>query len=151
MTRERGMGERGLRQGAAARGASAALLLALVLGGCSSLPFSKPAEAPATDPNALPAQYRAEVAAFLRTYLNNPTKVRDAYISPPTLKPYGGATRFVSCVRYDPRDTRNQYMGNEDRIAIFWGGRLNQFLPGNAEFCAGANYERFPEAEVLVP
>jgi hypothetical protein len=131
------------------RGRAAAMLLAFVLAGCSG--FGKRAEPPAPDPNLLPAKYRSEVAEFLRTYLNNPTKVRDAFISAPVLKPLGGAAHYVSCVRYNARDSNNRYMGNEDRVAIFWGGRLNQFLPANPELCAGAAYERFPEAEVLVP
>jgi len=125
------------------------MLLALMLGGCSG--FGSRPEPPATDPNLFPAHYKSQVADFLRTYLNNPTKVRDAVISPPALKPFGGATHYISCVRYNARDSNNRYMGNEDRTAIFWGGRLNQFLPGNPELCAGAAYERFPEAEVLVP
>jgi hypothetical protein len=103
------------------------------------------------DPNLFPAEYKSEVADFLRTHLGNPTKVRDAYISPPALKPVAGATRYVSCVRYNPRDSRNRYLGNEEHMAIFWAGRLNQFLAADSALCANIAYQRFPEAEVLVP
>jgi hypothetical protein len=137
------------------RGIAAVALLALALGGCSGFSgfpgFGKTAEPPPTDPNLYPAKYRSEIATFLRTYLNNPTKVRDAYISQPTLKPYGGTNHYISCVRYNPRDNNNRYTGNETKVAEFLGGRLNQFLLGNDELCANAVYQRFPEAEVLVP
>jgi hypothetical protein len=123
-------------------------LFALALGGCTGWGRADP---PPVDPNLFPTNYKAQVADFLRTYLNNPTKVRDAYISEPTLKPVGQTTHYVSCVRYNARDSRGQYMGSTERTAIFFGGRLNQFLPGNPELCSTANYQRFPEAEVLVP
>jgi hypothetical protein len=130
------------------RGLPAAVMLALALGGCSGLGSATP---PPPDPNLFPAKYRSEIADFMRLYLNNPTKVRDAYISEPVLKPIGGATRYVSCVRYNARDAKNRYQGNEENIAIFWAGRLNQFLAADRERCANPVYQRFPEAEVLVP
>jgi hypothetical protein len=129
------------------RGAALALL-ALALGGCSGLGGAEP---PPPDPNIFPSRYKADVAAFLRTYLNNPRGVRDAYISEPVLKPIAGASRYVSCVRYNARDTKNQYQGNEENMAIFWAGGLNQFLSPQPGICVGAVYQRFPEAEVLVP
>jgi hypothetical protein len=125
-----------------------AALIALALGGCSGFGASTP---PPQDPNLFPAEFRAEIAQFMRTYLENPTKVRDAFVSTPALKPIGGASRYVACVRYNPRDSRNRYQGNEERIAIFWAGRLNQFLAADREQCSNAVYQRFPEAEVLVP
>jgi hypothetical protein len=36
-------------------------------------------------------------------------------------------------------------------MALFLGGRLNQFLPVERDVCAGVVYQRFPEAEVIVP
>ena len=131
------------------RGSSAAISLVLALGACSGAGSSAPP--PQTSPNIFPAKYRTEIADFLRTYLNNPTKVRDAYVSEPALKPVGGATHYVSCIRYNPRDPQNRYTGNEDNVVVFWGGRLNQLLPGNPALCANAAYQRFPEAEILVP
>jgi hypothetical protein len=121
------------------------IALVIALAACSSKP-----EAP-IDPNLFPTGYKNQVAGFLRTYLNNPTKVRDAAISEPALKMVGGAPRYVSCVRYNARDVRNQYQGIEEKAALFLAGSLNQFLPANRELCANAVYQRFPEAEVLVP
>jgi hypothetical protein len=130
------------------RGCAVIALLALALAGCSTF-GSK--EQPAADPNIFPSRYRADVSGFLRTYLNNPRGVRDAYITEPALKQISGTTRYVSCVRYNARDVKNQYQGNEEKLVIFWAGGLNQFLPSQPELCAGAAYQRFPEAEVLVP
>ena len=124
------------------------VVLALALAGCSMFGSKEP---PAVDPNVFPSRYKADVAGFLRTYLNNPRGVRDAYISEPALKQISGTTRYISCVRYNARDVRNQYQGNEEKMALFWAGGLNQFLPSQPDLCAGAAYQRFPEAEVLVP
>lgn len=121
----------------------------LVLGGCGSIGGSKPP--PPTDPNVLPKDYKQTVADFMRVFLEDPVKIRDAYISEPMLKPVGGSTHYVICVRFNPRDSSGQYQGNTERMALFLGGRLNQFLPVTAEACQGAVYQRFPEAEVLVP
>ena len=125
------------------------LVLALALGGCAGT--GGPATPPPTDPNVLPKNHREQVADFMRTYLIDPVKVRDASISEPMLKPFSGATYYVSCVRYNPRDTGGRYEGITERVALFLGGRLNQFLPANPELCRGVIYQRFPEAEVMVP
>ena len=131
-------------------------LLAVVLGGCSgsgpgSFAFGKPNDPPPPDPNLFPANYKTETADFLRTFLNNPTKVKDAFIGQPVLKPVAGVARYVTCVRYNPRSATNQYEGSQSNLAIFLGGRLNQFLPGNPEMCAGLAYQRYPEIESMVP
>jgi hypothetical protein len=131
------------------RAALAALVLAL--GGCTGIGMGRSAAPPPADPNVLPQNYKERVAAFMRVYLDNPVRVRDAYISEPMLRPVGGATHYVSCVRYNPRNTQGQYEGNTERVALFLGGRLNQFLPASPELCGGVAYQRFPEAEVLVP
>jgi hypothetical protein len=132
------------------RGSRAALaLLVLALGGCAGIGGS--AAPPPTDPNVLPKDYRQQVAAFMRVFLDDPVKIRDAHISEPVLRPVGGATHYVSCVRYNPRSSQGQYEGNTERVALFLGGRLNQFLPASPELCRGVVYQRFPEAEVLVP
>ena len=128
-------------------------LLLFALSGCSGTGGStRPTPAPAAaDPNVLPNNHREQVVDFMRVFLVDPVKVRDAYISDPALKPYGGSTHYASCVRYNPRDSNGQYEGNTERVALFLGGRLNQFLPATPELCRGVVYQRFPEAEVMVP
>lgn len=129
--------------------ALAPVLLAFMLGACSG--FGGSSKPVATDPNILPKNYRQEIVDFMRFTLDNPVKIKDAFISEPTLKPVGGMTHYVSCVRFNPRNTEGQYQGNTERMALFLGGRLNQFLPADGAACAGAAYQRFPEAEVIVP
>jgi len=126
---------------------------AFVLGACSgSIPgFGPQPEPPPADPKLFPARYKTEVADFMRTYLNNPTKVKDAFIGEPVLKTMEGLTQYMTCVRYNPRDSKNVYEGVKSNLATFLSGRLNQFLPGNPELCAGLVYQRFPEVESMVP
>ena len=127
---------------------AAALLLAPALGACSGMSGRTD---PPVDPTQFPANYKPEVAAFMRTYLANPTKVRDAYIGTPALKPVAGKQQYVTCVRYNPRDSANKYEGNTQNVVIFLTGRMNQFLPDDPEMCAGLAYQRFPEIENMVP
>jgi hypothetical protein len=124
-------------------------LLALAAGGCAGA--GRSAQAPPAEPNVLPKNYKQDVADFMRLNLANPVGIRDAFISEPTLKPVGTSSHYVSCVRFNPRDSTGRYEGNTEQVVLFLGGRLNQFLPANPDLCRGAVYQRFPEAEVLVP
>jgi hypothetical protein len=132
-------------------------LLATVLGACSGSEVGsgfgfgqKKAETP-TDSNPFPARYKTEIADFMRTYLNNPTKVKDSFIGEPVMKPVAGQPRYITCVRYNPRDDKNVYLGSQSNLAIFLNGRLNQFLPASPEMCGGLNYQRYPDIENMVP
>lgn len=135
---------------------AASLLLAAFVAGCSSasmegFQFGKDKTEPPADPTKFPAEYKPEVADFLRRDLVNPTKVRDAYIGKPALKPVGNTQVYVTCVRYNPRDSANKYEGPTQRVATFLSGQLNQFLPDDPKMCAGLAYERYPEIENMVP
>jgi hypothetical protein len=134
----------------------AVLLLAAGLGACSGstlsdFSFGRAKTEPQAEPAKFPADYKPEIAAFLRTYLENPTKVRDAYIATPALKPVAGVQQYITCVRYNPRDSANKYEGNKQNVVIFLSGRLNQFLPDDPQMCAGLAYQRYPEIENMVP
>jgi hypothetical protein len=48
-------------------------------------------------------------------------------------------------------DAKNQPTGSETKLAIFLGGQLMQYLPGDPQVCAGLAYQRFPELEALAP
>ncbi len=105
----------------------------------------------APDPKLFPSNYKAEVAEYLRTSLSNPSKVKDAFIGEPVLRPIASVPQYVTCVRYNPRDGKNNYEGSQSNLAVFLSGRLNQFLPGNPEICSGLAYQRYPELESMVP
>ena len=50
-----------------------------------------------------PNDYRPQLLAFLKTYLNNPVGVRDAGIADPAQRTVGGRLRYVSCLRFSTR------------------------------------------------
>jgi hypothetical protein len=85
----------------------------------------------------------------MTTSLEDPTNVRDAYISEPVLRRAGNDERYVVCVRSDSRDASRLYTGSKDRIAYFYGGHLNQLVEATKEQCGNAAYKPFPELEKL--
>lgn len=96
-----------------------------------------------------PANYKAELLAFLRTYLNDPTNVREAQISEPVQRDIAGSRRYYVCVRYNARDSSGQYTGASDRAAFYLDGRFDRLIERSQEYCPaqGASYAAFPELE----
>jgi hypothetical protein len=132
------------------------VLIAGLLAGCSGdskvLDYITPGkvpDVPVLEPGLFPSNYKAEILDYMRTTLT--TRVRDAFIAQPALKPMDKVPQYVTCVRYSPLDSKNQPTGNETKLAIFLGGRLMQYLPGDPQVCAGLTYQRFPELESLGP
>jgi hypothetical protein len=129
-----------------------AAALGVLLAGCEGMSSFGSKKEPEVDPNVYPTRYRQEVSQFMKTYLNNPRNVRDAFISEPALKPVAGPPRYVSCVRYNPRGTGDQYEGMTEKVAIFFAGDVTQFIDPTRELCGGnVVYQRFPELEKLIP
>jgi len=104
---------------------------------------------PEENPNVFPADYKTEILTTMTTMLDNPTNVRNAYISDPILRAAGKEERYIVCVRSDSRNINGQYAGSKDRIAIFYGGHLNQLIDATKEQCGNAAYKPFPELEHL--
>ena len=146
-----------------------ALLLALAavaaLGGCAR--DIGPSEAELRQQweakNVVPSAYKADLIAFLRTYLNDPTHVRAASVSQPQRKTIGPGERYVVCVRYTERNSDGRYGGPKEGVATFVSGKLDRFfdvtrgrldrsldMPAEArEFCKDAVFAPFPELEKL--
>jgi len=100
--------------------------------------------------NVYPDNYKADILAFLRTYLNDPTQVRGAAISEPALKlGAAGENRYAVCVRFNARKAGGAYEGSKDRLVYFLAGRLDTMIEAKREQCAGATYQPFPELERL--
>jgi hypothetical protein len=119
-------------------------LLGPALAACSS---SMPTEA---EPNVSPTDYKREILLTLTSTLDDPTNLRDAFISDPVLTPLaGGEQRYTVCVRFSARDERRVYVGSRDRIAYFYGGHLTQLVEASKDQCGNATYRPFPEAERL--
>jgi len=103
------------------------------------------------DPTMFPARYRADIVAFMRPTLENPGKVKDAYIAEPALRPVAGKPIYVTCVRFNSRDNANVYFGERTRMVLFLTGRISQVLPGDPQICSSLSYQRYPELEQMGP
>jgi hypothetical protein len=120
--------------------------------------------------NVLPQNYKNDLLAYMRTYLNNPQGVRGAVVSAPMLKKVGPGERYVVCLHYNARDTFGKYTGPKEAVAVFVAGKLDRFAElarerpdadeaeaaasgGRAraprELCKDAAFAPFPELEAL--
>ena len=94
-----------------------------------------------------------ELIAHLRNFLNDPSNVRNAYVSEPVLTKIQGEERYVNCVRFNAKSASGGYRGNRDHLARYFGGKLEYFLElrpeANDDRCRGADYQPFPELEQL--
>ena len=131
---------------------AAILLLPIVLAACAGSDEGK--SITYTDDRGVanqpyPNNYRAEILAFMKTYLNNPLGVRDAAMAEPVQRTVGGRLRYVSCLRFAARDTDGSYRESRERAVLYVDGRLDRLIENAGEPCAGAAYAPFPELEKL--
>jgi hypothetical protein len=96
-----------------------------------------------------PKNYKGEVLAFMKTYLNNPVGVREALMAEPVQRTVGGRLRYVSCIRYAPREPNGSYREAREQAVVYVDARLDRMLENPGEACAGATYAAFPELEKL--
>ena len=104
-----------------------AVVIALV--GCSN--FENWRDEKARDDAAAtvyPDNYKTEILALMRTYLNDPGQVRDAKISDPTIWTIDGRSRYAVCLRYNAKKSDGQYAGTKDNLFTFRQGRLDRIL-----------------------
>jgi len=118
--------------------------LAACLVACSS--DKKQAE---ENPNVFPADYKNEILVTLTNTLDDPTNIRSASITDPFVRLAGKEERYLVCMRFDARNLNRHYTGITDRVAIFYGGHLNQIVDATKEQCGNAVYKPFPELEKL--
>ena len=128
----------------------AAVLMGVALAACSSVEkdYSGPETQGGASVNIFPEKYRAEILAYQRSYLNDPTGVRSAAISQPALRKVGSVERYVVCVRFNAKQPTGGYAGVREHMAIFLAGKLDQ-MGVTRELCKDAAYEPFPELERL--
>lgn len=96
-----------------------------------------------------PNNYRGEILSFMRTYLNNPVGVRNAVMAEPIQRVVGGRLRYVSCLRFSPRDSDGNYAEPRERAILYVDGRLDRIIENASEPCAGAVYAPFPDLEKM--
>lgn len=130
-----------------------ALSALLVLGGCASDSGPSQAELQARwdAQNVYPQHYKQDMLAFLRSYLNDPTHIRNAGVSQPQRKTVGPGQRYVACVRYNARNSDGKYAGTKTSAAVYVSGKLDRFLESKqAEpYCREVAFAPFPELERL--
>jgi hypothetical protein len=134
----------------------AAIVATLLLGGCATRTEPTQAELTAQweERNVAPVNYKADLLAYMRTYLNDPTRIRGAAVSPPQRKTVIGnpGERYVACVRYDARKSGGDYAGVKVGAAVYSSGKLDRFLDTpreTGEICKDAAYQPFPELQQL--
>jgi hypothetical protein len=125
-----------------------AMMLAGALAGCNA-EWLRSREIAEQQNTTAPISYRSDITAFMRTYLNDPTQIRDAAVSEPALKDFDNASRYVACVRYNARKSNGQYAGAKDSLVLFRYGRLDRMVDNAREACKDAAYQPFPELERL--
>jgi hypothetical protein len=131
---------------------AAMLAMSVVLAACASGDESKSISF--TDDRGVsnqpyPNNYRGEILAFMRTYLNNPVGVHDAYLGEPVQRTIGGRLRYVACLRFAPRNSDGSYGQPRERAIVFVDGRLDRIIENAGEPCAGATYAAFPDLEKM--
>jgi hypothetical protein len=131
---------------------AAALLLPIVLAACAggeenrSITYT---EDRGVSNQRFPSNYRTEILAFMRTYLNNPAGVREALLAEPVQRTIGGRLRYISCLRFTPRESDGSYGDPRERALLFVDGRLDRVVENASEPCAGASYVPFPELQSM--
>ncbi len=127
----------------------------LAVGGCASDDVGpSPAELRAQweAQNVFPQSYKADLLAFLRTYLNDPSHIRNAGVTQPALMEVGPGKRYVACVRYNARDDKGHYEGVKIGAATYVSGKLDRFInpgPQAKAMCKDAAFAPFPELAKL--
>jgi hypothetical protein len=121
------------------------LLTASVLAGCGEkLPDLLATNQPKVEPNLYPKDYKKAVIAFVTTNEQSSTSLRDAAISEPVLRPLDNIERYMSCVRYTPRNSEAT-----EHLIYFIGGQINQFIKASPGQCSWATYVPFPDLEKI--
>ena len=131
---------------------AAILLLPITLAACAGSDDSR--SVAYTDDRGVanqpyPDNYRAESLAFMKTYLNNPAGVHDAAMADPVQRTVGGRLRYVSCLRFTPRESDGSYREMRERAILYIDGRLDRMVENASDVCAGAVYVPFPEMAKL--
>jgi hypothetical protein len=128
----------------------AILLLSVALAGCAGSDEGREvAFDNGTGIQPFPDNYRSELLAFMRTYLNNPVGVHDAAMAEPVQRTVGGRVRYVSCLRFTPRESDGSYRTPRERAVLYVNGRLDRVVENTSDICSGAVYAPFPELEKM--
>lgn len=105
---------------------------------------------PKIEENILPAaNHRDRIISLLRPTLDDPTGIRDAFITEPALRPLDKAERYVVCLRYNARGRDGKYLGSKQKAVIYYAGDVTQIIDAGNDLCGAASYRPWPELEKL--
>jgi hypothetical protein len=141
----------------------ALLLIGIAVGSCASRYDTELQQKALEAQNVPPQNYKADLLAFLHTYLNNPENVREAAVSEPQKIMVQDVERYTACLRYNAKNSAGRYTGLSNHLAIFISGKFDRLIElGRAtretgggplqslrEHCAKVAYQPFPELEKL--
>jgi len=116
----------------------ALLLASLAIAGCST-------STPAVDPNVMPTDYRNQVATYLGQVVTDRADFRNSMIGAPVLKQVGASEHYIVCVMLNGRNE------HKEKIVIYLGPNINQFIDAAPGQCADAAYQPFKELAALLP
>ena len=122
-----------------ARTGTALLLAAVAIAGCSNTPK------PAADPNVMPTDYRNQIATYLGLVVTDRADFRNSLIGAPMLKQVGAGEHYIVCVQL------NGHNQHKEKIVIYLGPNINQFIDATPGQCADAAYQPFKELAALLP
>jgi hypothetical protein len=130
----------------------AILLLPVALAACADSEVSK--SITFTDDRGVanqpyPNNYTLEILSFMKTYLNNPVGVHEASMAEPVQRVVGGRLRYISCLRFTPRESDGSYREPRERAILYVDGRLDRIIENASEPCAGAVYAPFSSLEQM--
>jgi hypothetical protein len=117
----------------------ALLLAAVAVAGCSSTPKL------AADAIVMPADYRNEVATYLGQVVTDRADFRNSLIGAPMLKQVGAGEHYIVCVQL------NGHNQHKEKVVIYLGTTINQFVDVAPGQCADAAYQPFKELAALLP
>jgi hypothetical protein len=115
------------------------LLAAVAVAGCSNTPK------PAADANVLPTDYRNQVATYLGQVVIDRADFRNSMIGTPVLKQVGASEHYIVCVML------NGHNQHKEKVVIYLGININQFVDATPGQCADTAYQPFKELAALLP
>jgi hypothetical protein len=148
--------------GAMLRSFPVLMLIAVAAAGCANRYELEYERKLIESQNVKPENFKPDLLAFLRTYLNNPEGVRDAALSEPQ-KLMLDTERYAACLRYNSKNSAGRYTGLNNHLAVFISGKFDQLvelgpvtrgagegaLQPLREYCNKASYQPFPELQQL--
>ena len=117
----------------------ALLLASMTIAGCSNAPK------PAADADVLPTDYRSQIATYLAQLVTDRADFRSSMIGAPVLKQVGTGEHYIVCVML------NGHNQHKEKIVIYLGTNINQYIDAPPGQCADAAYQPFKELAALLP